>query len=395
MKTWLDEYVRWAGECMDDLMARVSRQYGFDVKFPSDFNKALTYTQMAFMTPESIAKWRADNIFKQLPADLGMMNRLYWQDLATLGEAGVAHSVRAESIANKAIYFLGSNPVLADGSPWHSPLALQITPELARDFQGVKAPATDAYREIFDTHKTVYVDLPPDTVRWDQEVCVRGIFVVLDLVRLTDLTSFWMKHGEPVLHPDRFPKLNILAILQGPGRLSSENLYTFGFAEDEPYSAYGLLRGGERGSFAAHADTFAPRMEQITDLARLAILYHMSGEGQREEVPHYPPDKLPALKRLDKQRAKQKTHSLFRVTRLSSPPGAFGHTAETRESGAAWRLDHRVRVRTHFRWQACGKGWKEHRLRVIAAHERGPKEAPLVVKPELHVLHTSRPDAQA
>ena len=80
-----------------------------------------------------------------------------------------------------------------------------------------------------------------------------------------------------------------------------------------------------------------------------------------------------------KARARAKTHSLFRVVRLDSPPDRFGRPAAATPAvgeRAGWHLQHRVRVRGHFRLQPYGPHQSLRRLQWIDPHHRGPLSAP-------------------
>lgn len=114
---------------------------------------------------------------------------------------------------------------------------------------------------------------------------------------------------------------------------------------------------------------------RVTDLVTLLMLYRMTAApSETTELPHVATGDLAGLS-AKKQQARQKTHSLFRIVRLSSPPDRFGRPAAERGTGT-WHLDHRVRVRGHFRWQPHGPGLRLRRLQWIAAHYRGPEDTP-------------------
>lgn len=78
--------------------------------------------------------------------------------------------------------------------------------------------------------------------------------------------------------------------------------------------------------------------------------------------------------------------SLFKIHVLPEP--AQIHSLVTDESksiseGNGIKLDHRVEVKGHYRWQACGKNWEERKLIFIEKFIRG-KDLP--EKPVLEIL---------
>lgn len=113
--------------------------------------------------------------------------------------------------------------------------------------------------------------------------------------------------------------------------------------------------------------------DRVTDFLVLLHLYRrLAAPSESEMLPHLDEKKLSETT-VKKARAKHKTASLFRIVRLNPPPGRFGRSDGER-SLDGWRLDHRIRVRGHFRMQPYGTGRSQRRLQWIAAHFKGPDD---------------------
>ncbi|MCE5200861.1 MAG: hypothetical protein ABFD54_05930 [Armatimonadota bacterium] len=215
-------------------------------------------------------------------------------------------------------------------------VAVQVSPDLIEDFAHATAPDTDAWR-IPMQNATWYIDIPHHALLVGEHE-VRAIF-----------TQGTMQ-GDMV----------VVVVLAPPGsdRLSGRYVWTM----NDPSPVLGMSAPDEiDGEYLR---------ESINNLIRLISLYRLTADYRQERLPQTSVDDLSKL-RLDKQRARQKTHSIFRVGRLTSPPGRFGreHTGER-----AWILTHRVSVRGHFRWQPYGPEHRLRRLQWIAAHHRGPED---------------------
>lgn len=124
---------------------------------------------------------------------------------------------------------------------------------------------------------------------------------------------------------------------------------------------------------------------RASDFVKLALLYYRSLE-HTELLPR----QIGAERGTKIQRKlERRTKSLFVVHVLPEPKRNFGRPVEPGD-GNGWRLDHRVTVRGHFRWQPVGEGRARRELRWIAEHQRG-KDLP--DKPHLTPLrkqHESR-----
>jgi hypothetical protein len=262
-------------------------------------------------------------------------------------------------------------------------LAIQITPELGADFYGAKAPDAPEALEMIKQHGIVYIDFPSGTYAFGSQYELRAILVV-------DETHSLERDEDEEETPERIARLKAaygdryfraLAVLRKPGARMSDVGLTFTYGGDEETHQTGNFLaelGIDRAVFKG----------QVEDLIRLSLLYYKSEEGRRETLPYIEPARLERLPR-QKQRAKQKQFSIFNIVRLHAPVGRFGRVQTEQAPREGWTLGVRVPVRGHFRWQAYGPGHTLRRLQWIAAHERGPKDAP--TKIDLHVLESHRP----
>lgn len=114
---------------------------------------------------------------------------------------------------------------------------------------------------------------------------------------------------------------------------------------------------------------------RISDFVSLVLLYFKTLE-QTEKLPRIDPTRhRSAVER----KLERRTKSLFVIHVLSGPSDHFGRTIDALPQGA-WKLDHQVAVRGHFRWQPHGPGREYRKLIFIEAHVRG---AELPEKPSL------------
>ncbi len=219
---------------------------------------------------------------------------------------------------------------------------LQPTAELVADLAAAKPPRTDVHRSAL-RESGWYVDVPHRAVLLDEGTELRAI--------ITNPT------------PGAATDALVVAVLTAPGK-------------NEIVGRYGWTCGGPPGPAHGNALTAAPEhvREAVDDLLALLLIYRgTAADAAAEELPRVDWRHLARLRR-KKQKARQKTRSLFRVVRLGPPPLRFGRTDAERGSGG-WRLDHRVPVRGHFRLIHHGPKLAKRRLAWIAAHHRGPTDA--------------------
>ena len=69
-----------------------------------------------------------------------------------------------------------------------------------------------------------------------------------------------------------------------------------------------------------------------------------------------------------RDRLRERTHSYFRVVKITTPADRFGQVGIRRNS---WSLDHLVTVSGHFRWQPYGLGLSRLKLIWINAYDKG------------------------
>lgn len=286
-------------------------------------------------------------MLRQMPDVRTDLDAMRLMVAATIHQAQASPDLAStpEMASKIALYTAIAPLILPGGAP--DPLCIQLTLDLAADLSEAKAPDVSDPDHIIQDRRVVYLDLPH-----------RAVLV---------------GHLE----------IRALAIKATPGVTPLVTVVLTEYGQDSISGRYGWDWGREGtvyGSAIEDVDTEVMRV-QVEDLARLSILYWISGEG-RTDLPHVPEDRLVAL-RPDKQSARQKTHSLFRVVSLASPHGRFGRTG-SEHGGSGWKLGVRSRVRGHFRWQPHGPERKLRRLQWIAAHERGPVGGE--TRPDLHVL---------
>jgi hypothetical protein len=254
------------------------------------------------------------------------------------GDADIAqhtlHSMLASLTCPKPEEF----STIVEGFSLPPPRAIKLSAELARDLSQAKAPNTEDW--IADAvSATWYMDIPHRTLLVGPHQ-IRAI-----------LLQGTPGHGRAVA---------AVLILTYPG----ENEIAGRFAW--------MLLGGTDDQMYGCADIsidYGAVRESASDFVKLVLLYHRQIE---QEPPIWLPTVSADFSKLPrkKQRARQKTRSMFAVRELRPPANRFGRT----ETVGSWRLDHRVRVRGHFRWQPHGPKSALRRLQFIAEHYRGPDE---------------------
>lgn len=143
--------------------------------------------------------------------------------------------------------------------------------------------------------------------------------------------------------------------------------------------------------FSIHSDyregTFVGSIEEadsigdnITNLFLLLVLFHRERSKESKTVSQTTPSELSRM-RPDKQIDKLRNFSLFKVERLDQRTRL---TPRPASEPTGYRLDHRYKVRGHFRWQPHGPGHSLRRLQWIDAHEKGPADA--LLKHDLVIL---------
>ncbi len=171
--------------------------------------------------------------------------------------------------------------------------------------------------------------------------------------------------------PDELGGVCAIAILTEPG-------------SDEIAGRYAWMIVGETAHPQGLADIEidpAELQSRASDFVALTLLYFSSLE-KIEELPRQNSPRLSKIQR----KLERKTKSLFTVYVLPEPVNNLNRPDNVSEN-AGWRLDHRVTVRGHFRWQPVGEGRASRELRWIDEHVRG---ADLPEKPRLTPLRKKR-----
>jgi hypothetical protein len=253
-------------------------------------------------------------------------------------------------------------PGLLHSGITRSPRGVQVDRDLITSFAHAKSPETMAWQPPLLEH-TWYFDLPHRTVMLDDETEIRAIFT------------------QPTADSQAAAAV---AVLCQPGSDQMSGRFAWMIQPDgTPTEVRGDAMGGIDGESVR---------EQATDLVKLLLLYRQMAENvEAGELPHVSADQMAKLKR-KKARARQKTHTLFRVVRLRAPRDRFVRVGETsgetdgETGGQVWTLGHRVAVRGHFRWQPYGEQRRKQRLRWIEPHLRGPEDGDRKV--DMEVLKT-------
>lgn len=219
---------------------------------------------------------------------------------------------------------------------------LKLSPRLVRAFAHARAPATDDWKSTL-TERAWYLDIPHNSLLIGPHQ-IRAILT----------------------HPNPFnPRGGVAAVamLTPPG-------------SDEIAGRYAWMMIGERetpiGSANGEDDMMREEVQQkATDFVALSLLYYRSLERteRTERI-----QRLASGKGKSKiqRKLERKTRSLFTIHVLPEPAGNFGRPIEKNgASDGGWKLDHRVTVRGHFRWQPCGPQRSRRELRWIEEHTRG------------------------
>lgn len=230
------------------------------------------------------------------------------------------------------------------------PLGIKLSSRLAKDLSRAKAPDTaDWLVEL--RRATWYIDVPHGAMLVGQHQ-IRAIFT------------------QPT--PHRHDEVAVVLVLTHFGSDAIAGRFAW------------MITGGNDDMLHGSADTdidYDLVRHAATHFLALVLLYHRQVESDYESaqdafIPAVGVDHAKLSRK--KQQAKQKTRSLFRIRELYEPENRFGRT-DTTITGNPWHLDHRVKVRGHFRWQPHGEQRSDRKLIWIAPHERGPDiEKPLM-----------------
>lgn len=330
MITWLDGYVRQCWNNWQKQGKALARQLGLP----------------DFEDPVSLARFQV-----KATVEAGVqMSRQY----AIRPEYGESQYAQALMVAPFIL------PELSGPS-----LAVHLTPELAEDFHGTKPPETDAWRDVLKRFDRLYIDLPQGVYKVADDYHVRAIFVQ---------------------KPWADGTTQMLVCVPRDGRLDLDYQIELSVPMGQKVVDHKLIStNGDTGEQIPFNVTTRQLQDLAEDLVKMVLLYYATQEGQEEtgELPRVDAEDFKRLRTEKKRNAKLKTHTLFKVKRLGSPKGRFGRTDQERVPEGGWSLNQRVSVKSHWRWQACGPRWSEHKLTWIAEHVRG-KDHP--DKPAMIVL---------
>jgi len=135
--------------------------------------------------------------------------------------------------------------------------------------------------------------------------------------------------------------------------------------------------GFPEGAMQTLYEPIVAQATQIVAMARLHFLGLSKSLRETNLLRSVPTASTAALgnarhrKAHKKERAQEKTHSYFRVVRVTTPESRFGQKAAAAKR-SSWSLDHLVTVNGHFRWQPHGPGRSQHRLIWIDRYDKGP-----------------------
>ena len=223
--------------------------------------------------------------------------------------------------------------------PWRTPLAYQLSAELLSSLIRGNPPNTEDHLETLANHN-LYLDLPGRGLPITDEQSIRAIFV-----QPTRIPWHWM----------------VVCVLTAGHANAMTGRYAWIIDKDGELT--------DQVGLSIEADLPPESINRVVmRIIKLAILYAMTHDNRA----YLPSISAEALQRLKpkKQRARQKTHSLFSVRKLERQPSDRLPTGQR----DGWTLAHVVEVSEHFRWQAHGPGRKLRKLIWIEAYERGVGE---------------------
>jgi hypothetical protein len=110
----------------------------------------------------------------------------------------------------------------------------------------------------------------------------------------------------------------------------------------------------------------------VEDLIGLIVLYlTMTPLDSHPPLPYLPTKSLRKMGKVTQQK-QLRSASLFRLVDVRPPTDRFGRTVE--HAGKGYRLDQRITVRGHFRWQPHGPQSALRKLIWIDPYEKGSQE---------------------
>lgn len=324
--TWLDWYAEGA-----------ARRFA-NIRIPG-FEQADDAQALWIMSVSALAQLAETNHNGDLLQDSALAQYVFFGSVASL----VAPTGEAW---NRCQQFVGPQKAEAIKELLHGGEGLKLSKKLVRSFAHAKAPDTQEWITTAKRHGW-YFDLPHHALMLGGHQ-VRAILT----------------------HPSSLGSVSAVAVLTEPG-------------SDEINGRYAWMLIGNAdlptGSGIDEAGVSREELRQrASDFIILALLYYQS-LGDVPMLPRRFPTK--AGKRSIQERLAHRSRSLFAVRSLPDPLGNLGRPSEPAPtSGQGWKLDHRVLVRGHFRWQPHGPERQLRRLIWIEPHERG---ADLAEKPPM------------
>lgn len=373
MLTWLDSLVRHCGE----MFADITRTASIPVEHDTDFDAAsILLSVMAAardgnrVLERGSTDERVFSFVRELVEQSFHPNTLSWFRILAKNTAGL---------------MAGFDP---NGRIGREPLAVQITPELAHDFYGLKADEkSHDYIDLIKKHGSIYIDFPQGCFNLMGEYDVRAILVN----DISDSYADSLKRADRPVPKNPFA-YDAMVILQRPGKFGFNNMLLFGFISEDR-AVYGTIADP-----AYQGQEFVKTFtDQIADLVKVTLLYFATGDGEFAELPKREHEKTTAKAtgKGDKNRTERLKHfTLFRVFKLNSPRDHFGRPTEDDEpmGGEGHKLGTPHMVTGFLRRQRCGPGGKDRKVQWIDAYPRGGTEEDKEklkarFKPqELHVL---------
>ncbi|KAA0678186.1 hypothetical protein [Azospirillum brasilense] len=333
MTTWLDHFVSGAFDRLLD--AKRVGAYGLDQYSDADL-EARFRIDLGIHRGDSVAAMRLMNaiIAAALPGEGGMASftpRVAPIDAVIVAMTGPFLQTEAERLA-------------AGGTPHLMTTALQVSPDLVAALAGARAPDTEDHMPDL-ARATGYIDLPHRALLLSATTQVRAIFT------------------QPV--PES-ANIRALVILTSPG---SNRVTSY---------LYWTIFGPDAGPIGSDNATDVPDdhlRDRLAEFVKLVVLYRLSvPQACQEPLPSITPQTLSVSR---KRQQLQKTRTIFKVVRLSPPADRFGrpNVVPGMAGHAGWRLDKRVEVDGHFRWQPHGTGRMDRKLIWNEPYMRGPRGA--------------------
>lgn len=277
-------------------------------------------------------------------------------------------------------------PFLQQGP--YAPLCLQITPDLAHFFADKRVEGWDSEAfNLLERHKSIYIDLPPDTFYALPHLQIRAI-MIRDMRHTVKVTLDPKKEGELDRNwgwhyvEDPQGVIRVSAIITPRGSNREEGAIRWTLFSEEPAEGFTL----EADDF--NYDVFRSQLEEFI---KVVLAYFLL--APRKSQRHAEPIDLENADRKERRAwEKDKQTTLFSLVQLgmTSDQNAIVLAGGLRGSRKGWKLGVRIHIEPFERWQWKGKKGERYKEKVIVGDRegkdgqkgfwKGPADAPLRLK---------------